>query len=188
MRSLQRMSATDRLVTAEEFEQMPTHERCELVKGRLVPMSLVNIEHGSIVVQVGYLLKHFLRSHPIGTVVCESGFTLARNPDTVRGPDVAFIRSDRMPPPARRRGFPAMAPDAVFEVLSPDDRHREIRAKIAEYLGSGVQVVVIVDPRDHTVVVHRAGTQPVILGTDGDILDLADAIPGFTCTVSEIFE
>jgi Uma2 family endonuclease len=182
------MSETERLITAEEFERMPTDERYELVQGRLVPMSPVNIEHGSIVLQVGYLLKHFLRSHPIGTVVCESGFTLARSPDTVRGPDIAFIRNDRMPPPARRRGVPTMAPDAVFEVLSPDDRPRELRAKIAEYLGSSVGLVVIVDPRVHEVVVHRSRTEPVTLGAGSDVLDAGDAIPGFACTVREIFE
>src|SRR5262245_28456893 len=127
MRIQRRMPGIERLITAEEFERMPSDERYELVEGRLVPMSPVNVEHGSIVMQVGYLLKHFLKSHPIGTVVSESGFTLARNPDTVRGPDIAFIRSDRMPPPqARKRGFPAMAPDAVVEVLSPDDRLGEV--------------------------------------------------------------
>jgi Uma2 family endonuclease len=183
------MPRAERLVTVEEFERMPSDERYELVEGRLVPMSPVNVEHGSIVGQVGYLLKHFLKSHSIGTVVHESGFTLARNPDTVRGPDIAFIRSDRMPPPpARRRGFPAMAPDAVFEVLSPDDRPREVSAKVTQYLASGVRLVVIVDPRARTLVVHRAGTQAVTLREGGQVLDAGDAIPGFTCRVSEIFE
>jgi Uma2 family endonuclease len=182
------MSATDRLVTAEEFERMPTQERYELVEGRLVPMSPVNVEHGRIVLQLGYLLKAHLKNRPEGVAVVEAGFTIARNPDTVRGPDVAFIRSDRMPPPSKRHGFPLMAPDAVFEVLSPDDRPGEIRRKAAQYLTSGVHVLVIVDPGKRTVAVHRSGTQTVILHKNGDVLDLTDAIPGFTCTVSEIFE
>jgi Uma2 family endonuclease len=167
---------------------MPSSERYELVEGRLVPMSPVNIEHGSVVAQVLYLLKHFLKSHPVGTVVCESGFTLARNPDTVRGPDISFIRSDRMPPRARRRGFPVMAPDAVFEVLSPDDRPGEVHGKVAEYLDSGVRLVVIVDPRSRAVVVHRSEMEAVALRGGNDVLDAGDAIPGFTCRVSDIFE
>ena len=183
------MPGTERLVTVEEFERMPSSERYELVEGRLVPMSPVNVEHGRIVLQLGYLLKAHLKSRPEGVAVVEAGFTLARNPDTVRGPDIAFIRNDRMPPPpARRRGFPRMAPDAVFEVLSPDDRPRELRAKIAEYLDSGVGLVVIVDPRAHEVVVHRSRTEPVTLRAGSDVLYADDAIPGFTCTVSEIFE
>jgi Uma2 family endonuclease len=182
------MSRTEPLITAEEFERMPSSERYELVEGRLVPMSPVNVEHGRIVLQLGYLLKAHLKNRPEGVAVVETGFTIARNPDTVRGPDVAFIRSDRMPPPASRRGFPVMAPDAVFEVLSPEDRPGEVRKKVAEYLASGVGLVVVVAPDDRTVIVHRPGTQPVTLRNDGEVLDMGDAIPGFTCTVDEIFE
>jgi Uma2 family endonuclease len=182
------MSATERLITAEEFERMPSSERYELVEGRLIPMSPVNVEHGRIVLQLGYLLKAHLKGRPEGVAVVEAGFTLARNPDTVRGPDIAFIRSDRMPPPARRRGFPAMAPDAVFEVLSPDDRPGEIRQKIAEYLGSGVGLIVVVDPHDRTVVLHRSAAQPATLRDGHDVVDLGDAVPGFACRVSDIFE
>jgi Uma2 family endonuclease len=189
MQSFQKMPGTQRLVTVEEFERMPSSERYELVEGRLVPMSPVNVEHGRIVLQLGHLLKLHLKNRPEGVAVVEAGFTLARDPDTVRGPDVAFIRSDRMPPPpSRRRGFPAMAPDAVFEVLSPEDRPGAIRKKIAEYLRSGVGLVVLVDPDDKTVVIHRSGAQPVTLRDGRDMVDMGDAIPGFSCRVSEIFE
>jgi Uma2 family endonuclease len=137
---------------------------------------------------LGHLLKSHLEKRPEGVAVVEAGFTLARNPDTVRGPDVAFIRQDRMPPPSRRRGFPAMAPDAVFEVLSPDDRPGELRKKIAQYLSSGVGLVTVVDPDDQTVVVHRSSAQPVTLRDGNDVVDFGDVIPGFTCRVSDIFE
>ena len=183
------MSATERLVTAEEFERMPesTRYRYELVEGRLVRMSPVNFDHGSVVLRLACLLGTHLKNRPEGVAVVETGFTLASNPDTVRGPDVAFVRKDRAPAPGTR-GFPRMAPDVVFEVLSPEDRPGEVRAKTAEYLGRGVELVVVVDPSDKAVIVHRSGTQPVILRDATDALDLADAIPGFTCTVSEIFE
>lgn len=176
------------LVTVEEFERMPTHERYELVEGRLVPMSPPNLEHGRVALQLGYLLKSHLERRPVGVAVVESGFTLSRNPDTVRGPDVAFIRNERMPPPSARSGFPAMAPDAVFEVLSPGDRAGDIRTKVAQYLRSGTGVVVIADPRGPTVTSYRSGTQPVTLREARDVLDLSDVIPGFTCRVGDIFE
>jgi Uma2 family endonuclease len=183
------MSATQRLVTAEEFEQMPEDDRYryELVEGRLVRLSPVNFDHGRIVLQLAYLLRTHLKNRPEGVAVVEMGFTLASNPDTVRGPDVAFLRQERAPAPGTR-GFPRMAPDVAFEVLSPEDRPEEVRTKIAEYLGSGVELVVVVDPDEKTVVAHRSGTQPVILRDPTDVLDLADAIPGFTCRVTEIFE
>ena len=181
------MSATERLVTAEEFERMPTNERYELVEGRLVPMSPPSVGHGMIVAQIAYLLKAHLKKSSAGIAVVEAGFTLASDPDTVRGPDVAFVRQERAP--ARgARGFPKIAPDAVFEVLSPADRRGEVRKKIAEYLDSGVRLVAIVDPDKKVVALHRPGAQPVMLDDSGDLIDLADAIPGFTCRVSEIFE
>ncbi len=166
---------------------MPLAKRNELVEGRLVPMSPVNADHARLVAQVTYLLKAHLKSRPAGIAVVEMGFTLTSNPDTVRGPDVAFVRQERAPAQGTR-GFPRIAPDAVFEVLSPDDRPGEVRAKIAEYLASGVLLAVVVDPDDRSVVLHRPGAQSVTRRDGGDVLDLADAIPGFTCRVSDIFE
>jgi Uma2 family endonuclease len=184
------MSGTERLVTAEEFERMPEDDldRYELVEGRLIRMSPPNIEHGRLVAQITALLYQHLKRYAVGFVVCDAGFKLAANPDTVRGPDIAFIRQDRMPPTSKRRGFPVMAPDAVFEVLSPEDRPGEVRAKIAEYLGRGVRLVVVVDPEEKTVVIHRVAAQPVTLRDDDDVLDVADVIPRFTCRVHDIFE
>jgi Uma2 family endonuclease len=181
------MPGTDRLVTAEEFARMPSAERFELVQGRLVPMSPVNTDHGRVVAQIAYLLKAHLKNRPTGIAVVETGFTLSSDPDTVRGPDVAFLRQERAPAPGTP-GFPRIAPDAVFEVLSPDDRPGEVRGKIAEYLASGVLLAVIVDPEGRSVVLHRPGAQSDTRRNGGDVLDLADAIPGFTCRVSEIFE
>jgi Uma2 family endonuclease len=181
------MPGTERLITAEEFERMPSSERYELVEGRLVPMSPVNADHGRVVAQIAYLLKAHLKDHPTGIAVVETGFTLSSDPDTVRGPDVSFLRHESAPPPGTR-GFPKIAPDAIFEVLSPDDRPGEVGVKLAQYLGSGVRLVVVVDPGDRTVTIHRSGTQPVTLRDYGEVLDMDDAISGFTCTVGEIFE
>jgi Uma2 family endonuclease len=181
------MPGTERLITAEELERMPSSERYELVEGRLVPTSPVNADHGRVVAQLAYLLKAHLKRRPTGIAVVETGFTLSSDPDTVRGPDVSFLRHERAPAPGTR-GFPKIAPDAVFEVLSPDDRPGEVGAKLTQYLGSGVRLVLVVDPRDRTVTVHRSGTQPVTLRDDGEVLDMGAAIPGFTCTVGEIFE
>src|SRR5438046_2213145 len=66
----------------------------------------------------------FLRSGAGGVFAAETGFKLASNPDTVRAPDVAFIAKDRLPS-RDTRGYPALAPDLVVEVLSPDDRAGE---------------------------------------------------------------
>ena len=117
-----------RLVTAEELQRMPNF-RGELVEGRLVEMSPPNFEHGATVVRLASLLHAYTRARALGVIVVETGFKLASNPDTVRGPDIAFVSQQRLKA-TRRRGFVDGAPDLVVEVLSPDDRPADMRQKV----------------------------------------------------------
>jgi len=110
----------------------------------------------------------------LGAVVTEVGFKLASNPDTVRAPDVAFVRQDRIPKP-EPRGVWNGPPDLAVEVLSPDDRPEEVREVLAEYLTHGVPVVVLVDPDTRKINVLRPGMSEFALAT-GDVLDLGDAV------------
>ena len=179
------MSETTRLVTAEEFERFPSDDRrWELVAGRPTSMSPPALPHGVIAGRVLYLLARHLEAHDVGVVVPEVGFKLASNPDTVRAPDVAFLRSDRFP---LRKGFVDGPPDLAVEVLSPDDRPGEVRAKIEDYLTSGVLLVLVIDPDDLTATIHRRLTPPITLSGD-DVIDLDDVVPGFRCGVQDIFE
>jgi Uma2 family endonuclease len=183
------MSETVRLLTAEEFERMPEDDldRYELVEGRLVRMSPVSFDQARIVPRLIFLLQRHLDGTRLGLVVTEMGFTLASNPDTVRAPDIAFLKGDRLP--ARgTRGFPKQSPDAVIEVLSPDDRPSEMRRKIAQYLHTGVALVIVIDPKEATATSFRPSKDPVTLRGEDDLLDLSDVIPGFRCSLRDIFE
>jgi Uma2 family endonuclease len=121
----------------------------------------------------------------VGHAFTEVGFKLASTPDTVRAPDVAFVRLERFPSPAPR-GFFHGPPDLAVEVRSPEDRLSEMRTKVAEYLSSGVPVVVVVDPDNGSVTCHRRLASPLTLGA-GDTLVLHDVIAGFSCRVDDIF-
>lgn len=179
------MSSATPLVTAEELERHPRDYRYELVDGRIVRMSPVGFEHGQVVARLLFLLQQHLRREPSGVVLTEVGFKLASQPDTVRGPDIAFVRRDRVPSPTPK-GFFNGRPDLAVEVRSPDDRRSDLRRKADAYLSAGVPLVVIVDPDDRSVTCHRPLAPPAVLTVD-DRLDLGDAIAGFTCQVSEIF-
>jgi Uma2 family endonuclease len=181
------MSEATRLVTAEELEKFPDDDyRYELVAGRLIRMSPVGFQHGTTVIRLGALLMRHAQERGLGAVMTEVGFKLASNPDTVRAPDVAFIRRDRMPTP-EPRGFWNGPPDLAIEVLSPDDRPDDVREKLAEYLTHGVPVVVVVDPDARHVTVFRPSGPELALAAD-DVLDLNDVVPGFRCRVRELFE
>jgi Uma2 family endonuclease len=180
------MPDTARLITADELEHMPgTDHGYELVKGRLIRMSPVGPDHGRIVIGFGSMLHQHVKSRRLGDVMTEVGFKLELDPDTVRAPDVAFIRRERTT--RASRGFFKGGPDLVVEVLSPDDRPSEVLEKIAEYLTHGVIAVLVVDPDEKIVTVHRRLTPPTRLVED-DELNLDDVVTGFSCRVREVFE
>lgn len=185
-RAYARHMPASELVTAEELERMGRPAfHFELVKGRLVRMNPPNHEHGRVTVHLGAALFQFVRANDLGGVVVESGYTLARDPDTVRGPDVSFVRKGRPNYPPHR-GFFVGAPDLAVEVRSPDDSIRELLAKADEYLAAGAELVWIVDPDDATVRVLRPGSEPVTLGVR-DILDGGATVPGFSLPLAELF-
>ncbi len=182
------MSAAAPLITAEELERFPGNDRrYELVEGRLVRMSPIGVGHGQVVAQIMFLLHAYVRERRLGAAWTEVGFTLTRRPDTVRAPDIAFVRRDRIPSPVPR-GFFAGVPDLAIEVLSPEDRRREIDEKVEQYLAHGAHVVLVVDPVANTVTVCRGSAPRATLERDDDVLDLDDVIPGFRCTLGQIFE
>jgi Uma2 family endonuclease len=182
----ERRMAGPRLVTAEELQRFPSADnRYELVLGRIVPMSPVGFPHATAVVRLIELLGPHIRRAGLGVVATELGFKLTSNPDTVRAPDVAFIRRERVPLPAPQ-GFWQGAPDLAIEVLSPDDRDADVREKIHEYHAHGVSAVLIVDPQRQTVTVVRSAGKPDVLGAE-QTLDLSDVVAGFRCGVRDIF-
>jgi Uma2 family endonuclease len=121
----------------------------------------------------------------LGTVVAaETGFLLARDPDTVRAPDFAFLRKSRPAGPAR--GYYPGAPDLVVEVLSPDDRPGYVRERVAEWIEAGTLEVWVVDPQSRTIVVHEAGELPQLFDESG-VVRRRDLLPGFELPVRDIF-
>ena len=181
------MSNTTRLVTADELERMPEDDyRYELVRGRLIRMSPVAPRHGDVTAAILAVLWQHVRSKALGRAWTEVGFRLTSNPDTVRAPDVAFVRHDRLPA-KDARGFYRGAPDLAIEVLSPDDTPAEVREKVADYTAAGTPVVVVIDPQRQRAIVHRTNAAPITLTSD-DTVDLDDVVAGFTLHLREVLE
>jgi Uma2 family endonuclease len=182
------MSHASGLVTAEELERFPDDDyRYELVEGRLIRMSPVGGEHGRIVVHVLTVLHLHARQERLGIVFTEVGFKLASNPDTVRAPDIAFVRQDRVPSPMPR-GFLSGPPDLAIEVLSPDDRASDVSSKVDEYLGHGCSLVVVIDPGKRSVTSYRRLAAPLTVAAFDDVVDVGDVVPGFSLRARDIFE
>jgi Uma2 family endonuclease len=177
----------DRNLVAEDLYGLPDDGRIyELAAGRLLSEPLPGFDHGEVMSEVAQLLGSYVRSQELGIVVCgDTGFILSRNPDTVRGPDVAFIRRDRLPSARLRTYYPG-APDLAVEVLSPGDRPGAVAAKVADYLAAGTLAVWILDPEERTATIFTPGAPARSLREDEDI-DGAGVIQGFRCRVSALF-
>lgn len=177
---------SDALLTAEELlrVRMPD-KRVELVRGVLVVREPPGGRHGRIAMNVALELANHARAHDLGVVyAAETGFTLMRHPDTVRAPDVAFVRRERLPTP-EPIGYPDLAPDLVVEVLSPGDGPGEVLAKVADWLSAGTRLVWVLDPARRVARVYRDDGTEQILSAD-ERLDAGDVVPGFSCRLADI--
>ena len=149
-------------------------------------MSPAGFDHGGIAGNIALALGVFVKPRFLGTVVtAETGFRIARDPDTVRAPDVAFVRADRIPP-GGVKGFFQGPPDIAVEVVSPNDRASEVTAKAQDWLQAGCPLVWVVDPETRTVSVYRSRKEIAIL-TAADTLTGGDVLPEFSVLVAEIF-
>ena len=172
------------LMTAEDLERLPDDGyQYELVRGELKKMAPANPRPSMIALAIGAHLHAFVREHHLGYVTgADGGYILARNPDTVRAPDCAFIEKSR---PIDRRGYFRGAPDLAIEVISPSDRYSEVEEKVVEYVEAGTRVVIVVDPAKQTAFIQTRHDRREL--TINDSLEGLDVVPGWTLPLRELF-
>ena len=177
------------LLTAEDLLRLSGEGvRGELIRGVLHETMSTGLKHGRIVMKLGALLMNFILPRALGTLVgSDSGVLLERDPDTVREPDLAFTSAERLPIDADIDGYSEVVPDLVVEVVSPGDQPHEVADKIAMWLSHGVRLVWVVRPDSRTIEVHRAAADVQTL-EESDMLDGLDVLPGFSCSVSAVFD
>ncbi len=180
------MSDPARLVTAEELFNYPDPKRYELVRGVPRVSEPPGGVHGRLAMKLGGRLDEHVTRLRLGTVLVEAGYVLEREPDTVRGPDISFLSTTRLPPDRIPEQFIPGPPDLAVEILSPGDRWSETEEKVADYLAGGVRLVWLVDPRERRVIVRYPDRPPRVL-TDRDSLDGEDVVPGFALDLAGLF-
>jgi len=180
------MGATTRPMTAEELFELPDDgQRHELVAGEILDMTPTFYDRSFIVGAIFKQIVLLTAGKIPGNLTVESSFLIARNPDTVRIPDIALVTQERINASGIPRTFYAGAPDLAVEVISPSERAAEIEAKITEYLLAGTQIVWVVQPMTRTVTVHVPNQSPRLL-TVNDTLDAGDLIPELALPVRDI--
>ena len=132
-------------------------------------------------------LAQHVRAHGLGlTFGAETGFLLSRDPDTVRAPDIAFVRTESLPSDGVPQGFIPGAPDLAVEIVSPGDTVYEVDEKTAVWLAAGAETVWIVNPRRRSVTIHHKSGGTRVLG-ENEELSGEPTVPGFSLPVRAIF-
>jgi Uma2 family endonuclease len=184
------MDATRRnRVTALEFLSHPAASGpSELVRGEVRVMTPASGAHGLLAGRVFAALNAFVESHGLG--VCfpdNTGFELPGLDDTVRSPDAAFIRTERVPPDGIDAGWVRVAPDLIVEILSPSETAASLEEKLQDYRAAGTTLVWVIDPAARIVLVHEAGLPDRRLSAS-DAMDGGDMLPGFSLPIARLFE
>lgn len=180
------VQALSETLTGHDLLRLGDVGPCELVDGRIVPMTPTAWKHGRIELRLAAKLDDFVASRGLGWVMTgEVGLYTRRNPDRVRGADIVFLSRARAPEePAP--GFLETAPDLVAEIVSPSDRWQDVRQKIEEYFSIGVEQVWIVEPEDRLVIVYSSPTAATRYA-DEDVLRGTGAVSGFQLAIGTLF-
>jgi Uma2 family endonuclease len=187
MMTLVKEMVSERLVTADEFEQilaLPQNQDrlLELINGEIVE-KMPTEEHGMVTSNIDYALNGFNREHKLGRVGVEVRHRLPDDRLNSRMPDISFSAAKR--PLVRQGGVPAM-PDLAVEIKSPTDTVRRMREKAAYYLEHGVRLVWLIYPAHRVIEVYQPDADIEFL-TMSDTLTGGDVLPGFAIPVAEIF-
>lgn len=183
------MATIEALMTAKEFGLRPDpgHPE-ELIQGMVIEIPPPDRRHGYVCGQAYYFLRQFIEQYDLGRVMSnDSGVITERNPDTVRGADVAYYSYARLPRGPLPTGYGPEVPELVVEVCSASDRWVDIHEKVAEYLRAGVLIVVVLDPKPQTAHVFSGDDAPRTLGLE-DELTLPGILEGFQVRVGRFFE
>ncbi|NET35670.1 MAG: Uma2 family endonuclease [Cyanothece sp. SIO1E1] len=154
--------------------------------GELVVMSPVGGEGGKREADLTFELVGWNRQSDLGIVFSSSaGFKLPNGAD--RSPDAAWVKQERWDAltPEQRRTFPPIAPDFVIELRSETDDLETLRAKMREYMASGVRLGWLINPKGRQVEIYRPG-QPVEILDAPNSLSGEDVLPGFLLDLSRI--
>ena len=177
------------LLTADDLFRLPDDFHLyELDEGQLIVMAPAGGAHGSLESVVHFHLYDWVRRRKLGKVYPgDTGFVLSRDPDTVRAPDVAFVRAERLPLPTHAEdGFLVGAPDLAVEIRSPHQSPADLRRKVEQYLAAGTRTVWVIRPRRRMAEIVEQGAAPREIGPDGDLE--APVLPGLRLKLGDLFD
>lgn len=179
--------AMTRTYTAAEVFALQDDARHELIDGELITLPGSGGRASAIGAKIARLIGNYLDDYPLGFVLGADGsFVVTQDPEIMLSPDVAYIRSDRLPGGQLPETFVQTYPDLAVEVLSPSDRRSDAERKAQRYLAAGTPLVWLVDPKPETVTVYRQLGAIERFGK-GSAVSGENVLPGLELSVDAIF-
>lgn len=130
--------------TADDFFYSRFSENHELVHGKIVPTNFLGTFDGYLLAKFNLAISDYVRQNKLGIVVANVGFILARNPDTIRGANLAFISKSRLAQTGITEKFYPYAPNFVAEIASEHRPFESVKERANEFLTAGSDMVWII--------------------------------------------
>jgi Uma2 family endonuclease len=178
------------LLTAAWLAETPDDEfQRELDEGELILMAPAGGEHGFSEVRLTGLIFQEVERRKLGVLFSsDTGFLLQRDPDTVRCPDLAFVRKQRLPLSySEKGGYVVGAPDLAVEIQSPSQSPADVEKKVRQYFAAGSHTVWVIHLRRRQARMHSATGAVELIGMDG-LLEAPEILPGVRLPLRNIFE
>ncbi len=181
------MAIAQERLTLEEFLRLPEEEPAlEYEEGRVSQKVSPKGQHSTAQGALYDMINRFARPRRLAMAFPELRATFGGRSYV---PDVAVYRWERIP---RAEGGKVAndffePPDVAIEIVSPEQSANALVRRCLWYVGNGVSVALLVDPRDESILLFRPDSAPVALGGT-DEADLSDALQGLRLSVRELFD
>jgi Uma2 family endonuclease len=155
----------------------------EIVNGKPEEKEMPGARHGAVGARLTGKFAAYIENHPLGEIFIETNFKIGINE---RIPDIAFVAAARIPPEGIPEGAWGIPPDLAVEIISPNDLQEKVTGKVLEYLEAGVRQVWLVSPEHRTVTIYQSLTDVQVFDEDDELVS-EDLLPGFRCSLKELF-
>jgi Uma2 family endonuclease len=176
-------------MTIADLEAMPDDgNRYEIIEGELFVSCAPGLTHQIVSDNIVYLIRSYLKSNPVGTVVSTIGLILTEYSGVI--PDIVFFTHENYERVVSGERLTS-APDLVIEILSAgsENLRRDRVAKRRLYGKHGVPEYWMVDRDQQGVEIYRLQGESLELAStlQGNDQISTPVLPGFSCAASQIF-
>lgn len=177
------------VLTVDHLDLMPDDgNRYELLEGEIYVSRASSLTHQRVLGNIYMPLRLYLEHNPLGEVLPTPGVIFDQFNGVI--PDLVFI-SNALKERIGTGEKITEAPELVIEIVSPgkENAERDRLVKRRVYAKHGVKEYWIADPEARTLEIYRLKQRSLALvatlaGEDEITMPL---LPGFTCTVDQIF-